>query len=109
MEKPTRGSNILDLLFTNDSSILLNIEVDDTVISDHRLLIAKTILAQPKMLEKDRPKLEGLFSLNFHDKSIDWKQLNCALMGIDWDREFCDAGMNEIYDVLMRTWQVIAI
>ena len=42
VRQPTRGSNILDIFSTNNHEFVANISVEDTQISDHRLIYIST-------------------------------------------------------------------
>ena len=104
ISEPTRQQNILDLFLTNAPEIVGNIEVLNTVISDHKLITVDTCIEdiQPQKCKKE--KLEGFAALNFHHKKIEWKKLNEELALIDWERELnakcVDKMLSLIYEKL---------
>ena len=101
--EPTRANNILDLLLTNNPDIIWKVEIDDTVLSDHRLLRARTRLPNPVHQKVNCPKLQGLASLNFFDRKVDWDHLNEELMKIDWDRKFENLDVSEMLTIFIES------
>ena len=84
--KPTRhragqSSNILDLVFTNDESIIVNLEhVAPLGKSDHDVLLISLNTRKPKVCDINDEKKYNFFKANInglkHDiSSVDWKQL----------------------------------
>ena len=76
---PTRGKNVLDLLFTNDGNIFIDIEVNKTGCSDHSVLEATTnIETEEEISRKQEKETEecSLRDLNFHHNKINWDTLN---------------------------------
>ena len=101
----TRVNNILDLLFTNNGELFTEIDVRDTVLSDHRLIIAGTILDwQLDSGEIVREPVVGestkLSDLNFNHDSIDWTRINDKLSAVRWESGGAAAGVNELYESL---------
>ena len=109
VSQPTRLDNILDLILTNESDIILKIEVDDTVISDHKLLIARTRLPEPIKQRETFTEREGFASLDFFDKKIDWEILNSKLLKIDWVHEFGETNTTERLQTFLKILYAVCI
>jgi hypothetical protein len=96
--QPTRQHNILDLLFCNSDSVI-NYEVRDTAVSDHRLVMATTVLNMT--VEDQRQHNNSVFGmLNFHSKRTDWDKIMERLLLINWANEFDGLDADEMYLLL---------
>ncbi|KAK3857583.1 hypothetical protein Pcinc_036174 [Petrolisthes cinctipes] len=84
--KPTRGDNILDLIFSNNCGLMHNYDLFETPISDHRICEAtvtvNALLNKPPLHKSEES--EGLARLNFHHKDINWAEIKNKLK-IDWE------------------------
>ena len=100
--EPTRNKNILDLFLTNNPDLVWNIEVDDTVVSDHRLLQVRTRFSEATVPKSECPELQGLASLNFYHKKINWEQLNGELLKVNWSLKFHNKNASEILDIFLE-------
>ena len=106
VSEPTRQNNILDLIFTNYVEIFGDIETKDTILSDHRMIIASThISISPPVNESCEQS--ALDKLNFYNKSINWEQISEDLQDTDWSSEELDAEqfLNKIYEVITEICQ----
>lgn len=90
----TRGSNTLDLIFTNDLQILAEIEVQDTSMSDHRMIEMVTTLEikgqedrniNGELKENEKGELKNK---NFHNENIDWIKINKEIEETKWEEIF---------------------
>ena len=84
IDKPTRVNNILDLVLTNDMNLVKQIEVNDTELSDHRMISIKSSFKQDN--KSDRRKVfepHTFRNLNFY--KTDFKKLSEHLDTIQWD------------------------
>ena len=99
VEEPTRGNNILDLVLTNDHQMIIGNSVDDTIMSDHRMLT--TTVNMPSCAETG-PALEtireGLGSLNFFHEDVKWDLVNQAFADVDWSTELADRSIDEMHE-----------
>ena len=84
VQKPTRLNNILDLVLSNNSHLVKHVEVNDTVLSDHRKItmhsnlgIKPTLTTKPVFIPHTYRNL-NLFKANF-------KEINRHLETVDWD------------------------
>ena len=91
VSQPTRVNNILDLFMTNNPEIVWNMEVVNTVLSDHRLVLVETCIDFEES-PMTKLKLEGFNGLNFFHKNIEWEKLNQEILDIRWEDDlptFC--------------------
>ncbi len=87
IEEPTREENTLDLIFTNEMSLITKIEVNKTNYSDHNIIEVSTnytITEHSKNLLKDTNSI--MQSLNFRARSVNW---------VDMGKEFNDSNWEE--------------
>ena len=81
--EPTRINNILDLFMTNNSSILCQVIVLDTVVSDHRLILVGTYIDNVNVPHHDYPEAQDFAKLNFNSNLIEWQKLDYDLFQVD--------------------------
>lgn len=106
---PTRGSNILDLFMTNNDELVSALNTEDTIISDHRLVVVETILDRKSEL-LDRKDHRDLFTqLNFFSEDTKWEAINDDLLVIQWDTAMDNKNSQQmfhwIHSDLLRTCQ----
>ena len=91
---PTKGANILDLVFSNPL-IIDNIDSIETSISDHNIIRAVTrIPKSPVKKECLNPVLSVFDHLNFN--SANWSNINDALSNIGWNDELTNLSVDEM-------------
>ena len=105
--EPTRNNNTLDLFLTNNPDLVWNIEVDDTVISDHRLLQVKTCFSEMNKATSKGHEPQGLASLNFFHKNVNWEQLNDELLKTSWVAEFENKDVTGMLDAFLEVMMVL--
>ena len=83
VHKPTRGVNILDLFFTNNEEMLLNIEVHPpTILSDHQFIVVSTSYDNQNLSPGPIAE-EGIESLNFTDNQTNWAEIDSSIESIE--------------------------
>ena len=84
--EPTRGNNILDLFLTNCENLVRSYTVEDTIISDHRLLTFETNLLAGYLKSKCTPILPliGYEALCFDSSEVQWDQIRMELLKVKW-------------------------
>ena len=92
VNKPTRGENTIDLVFTNKSQDIVETSTTDTQISDHKL-VQLTIGYNPMKPERRTPRTTDQHSfraVDFH--RADFDKINSQFASIDWPllKELCD-------------------
>ena len=88
VDRPTRKKNILDLCFVSAHENVKCMEVNDTAISDHRLV---EITLDGKVASDSNTHsigmnkhLESFRELNFYNKKVNWNQINENLLNENW-------------------------
>ena len=91
---PTRGANILDLVFSNPL-IIDNIDSIESSISDHNIIRAVTRIPKSPV-KKDclNPVLSVFDHLNFN--SANWSNINDALSNIGWNDELTNLSVDQM-------------
>ena len=91
VDQPTRGNNILDLIYSNNLEQYINMEVIKTSISDHNLVhytchpphdTGRSTIDNP-----DEVPLIGRINFN----GVDWDQINSELKKLNFGRIISDA------------------
>ena len=83
VQEPTRGNNILDLIFS-EKELIDSINVTKTCLSDHSMLLCHTLIPICSLSNVDRknPPLSVFKSLNFRNGN--WDLLRSSISDIDW-------------------------
>ena len=80
--------NVLDLIFTNNDSLIHNYTTTPTLrsISHHHIVRAYTQYKSPQLPDEENPhpRLSPLDNYNFHSKDTDWESLETTLQNINW-------------------------
>ena len=90
VDKPTRQQNILDLVLSNQPNMIKHIEVEDTKLSDHRLIRVKTNFGlKPPNSIRRHIEPHTYRSLNFYKAQFD--EINHHIGSVNWDElnELC--------------------
>merc|ERR1711888_315934 len=77
IEEPTRGENTLDLIFTNEISLIKDIEVNKSNKSDHcRVEISTNFIIKEENRQKPHNnKVTEIKDVNFQEPNIDWNKV----------------------------------
>ena len=103
VEEPTRGDNTLDLIYTNEISIVTNVDINKTVISDHSRIEIST---NYKIME-DQIKLKAnedntMKSLNFRaEEKIEWEVIKEGIKRTKW-KETLKGDAIEITEIFLK-------
>ncbi|CAL4120027.1 unnamed protein product [Meganyctiphanes norvegica] len=88
IEEPTREKNTLDLIFTNDIEIFINIDVSKSSLSDHDII---EITTNYKMNNKEinhetntKNEEPDFRQLNFHNENVIWSNINNEINKYPW-------------------------
>ena len=81
----TRGTNILDLYFTNNDRYVVNVSATETELSDHKL-IDIMIADNPSLADKSdtRPLFDGSDFRSLDFRQADFEKLNKHLSEVNW-------------------------
>ena len=87
---PTRKTNILDLVFTNDDSLIHNIDqIINSSLSDHNTLVIATDLVTKREVVNDSSR--DFYSTNIQKYNLidadeeDWRRFELIMDGRDWE------------------------
>ena len=76
--EPTRGNNILDLLFTSNPDAIVSIQIKNLPLSDHRSILINTSMRKSK--QQEQIKVNELPAISTFDFSkANWDDLRAAL------------------------------
>ena len=99
IEEPTRGNNILDLFLTNNHELVINIEVCETILSDHNLIkVVGNIPSSSPPPQFHQEETRSLSSLDFFSPLVDWDMLREVLGVFDWDALSGSGSLEEVYN-----------
>lgn len=93
IEEPTRKKNTLDLIYTNEVSMITDVDVIKSNMSDHnRIELTMNIrnMKDIKKSNKGRNNENDLRKLNFNKDNIEWEKINKELKAIKWLEIFKD-------------------
>ena len=91
IEEPTRGNNTLDLVFTNNIDMFIDIGVTESLLSDHNIIEISTSYKVNQKVEYERTKHKGetdLWRLNYRNENISWSNINEKIKEIPWKKLF---------------------
>ena len=103
VDKATRNQNILDLFFTNNDELVNDMRVENTILTDHRIMILKTNVPEPNRISFKQRRQMSMRQLNFYHKKVDWPKLNEKFLKVDWESEFLGLTPDETYEVFINT------
>ena len=104
IDKPTRGNNILDLVFTNELDVFSSTEISQSALSDH-YFIDLTTTFKTNIINETTNNFngnEGLRKLNFFSNKIKWEAINTELNSINWKELFKDKNTFECTTILNK-------
>ena len=88
-----KDCNILDLVFTNNESLIHGCSAIPVLqsTSHHSIVMVSTNLKVSNLAyDDDQPEPRSLFNaLNFFSDDIEWNKLKSELQQIDWKEELC--------------------
>ena len=96
VQEPTRGNNILDLIFS-EKELIDSINVTKTCLSDHSMLLCHTLIPICSLSNVDRknPPLSVFESLNF--RNCNWDLLRSSISDMDWITMLSELNTNDCY------------
>ncbi|CAL4061309.1 unnamed protein product, partial [Meganyctiphanes norvegica] len=108
IEEPTREKNTLDLIYTNEVSMITQVEVMKSNMSDHdRIELTTNIKSgnrQTRLKEsRNKEKENCLRKLNFNVESIEWEKIKKELEAMQWTEIFKDKDTETCLEILLIT------
>ena len=91
VNKPThRSGNTLDLVLTNNTHLISDINSQPSALSDHYVVEAQTHYKShfSRTQRKHRKVYNKFDTLNFFSEDTDWNMLRMELSEVNWDQEF---------------------
>ena len=102
ISEPTRGQNVLDLIFTNNQQLINKVTITDTIHSDHKIILCEA--SRLTKVEKKTNNLHQKFDqLNFFSQNIKWDKLEEQLQSTNWESLLEEKSVTEMYDILTDT------
>ena len=101
VETPTRLENTLDLFFTNNEELVIGVSVEDTIMSDHRLVVIETPLGFPASEERRHLEMSEFDGLNLYHRDVDWNLIRNVLSLVKWKENLENKSVQEIYEVIV--------
>merc|ERR1712008_448288 len=107
IEKPTREKNTLDLINTNEVSMITQVEIMKSNMSDHERIELTTNIKSGKrqtgLNESRNKKIKNcLRKLNFNMKNIEWEKIKKELEAIQWTELFKDKDTEICLNILLE-------
>ena len=86
VDEPTRGTNTLDLIFTNELDLFSSREVSHSALSDHYFIEITTTIQTDNVMETENSikNKKGLRELNFFSNKVKWDEIKKELLNINW-------------------------
>lgn len=104
-----KDGNVLDLVMTNNSSLVHSYECVPTARSiSHHYIVEIAVQYKIEVCSSSTPEVNGnMDDFNFFDESIDWNQINSTLSEHDWVLEFRDLDPSQQLDRFLNVCQQI--
>ena len=107
IEEPTREKNTLDLIYTNEVSMITQVEIMKSNMSDHDRIELTTNIKSGKGQtglneSRNKEKENCLRKLNFKMKNIEWEKIKKELEAIQWTEIFKDKDTETCLEILLE-------
>merc|ERR1711989_178135 len=113
VEEKTRKDNTLDLVFTNNLDLITQIDVTNTIMSDHDIIEIETNIANNTKTttknENETDEQADLRQLNFHHEKIDWEGINKILKEMPWNELFHGLNNEDCTELLLHCIKEISL
>ena len=113
IEEPTRKENTLDLVFTNEIDAFGQVEVTETIMSDHNVIEITTDIEWNKGVDVAKSRLDmkedDLRQLNFHSEKVPWSEIGQILNELDWEIIFRGRNVEECTDIFIEIIKTICL
>lgn len=104
--EPTRGSNILDLILSNNFSLIHLYDIMEAIMSYHKLITAREHLnkiATVNYPEEDCIQEASLHNLNFCSPEVKWDHVRAEFDETDWMAITNEKHIDEILNVIISS------
>ena len=107
IEESTRDKNTLDLVYTNEVSMITQVETTKTNMSDHdRIELTTNIKSGNNLTESSESTIKDencLRGLNFNTENIEWEEIKKELGAIPWIELFKNKDTEACLEILIET------
>ena len=107
IEESTRDKNTLDLIYTNEVSMITQVETMKTNMSDHdRIELTTNIKTGNNLTESSESTIKEencLRGLNFNTENIEWEEIKKELGAIPWLEVFKNKDTDSCLEILLET------
>ncbi|KAK3895489.1 hypothetical protein Pcinc_000831 [Petrolisthes cinctipes] len=103
---PTRQNNILDLFFTTNEELINDIHAEQTLMSDHKVLVVNTTLRMaenPIHRDNENTPTKSFKQLNFSHEEINWSCINEQVNNIKWEEKIRNLDPDQMYTQILTT------
>lgn len=102
LKQETRGSNMIDLILTNNRDLFIEAQATQSVVTDHCIIECHLNLNH-KLKQTTKEQEENCFNdRNFNSRYIDWNSVNREIQTIDWQELMADKSTQEKIDLLEK-------
>merc|ERR1712002_1360009 len=105
VDEPTRGENTLDLIYTNETSMIMNVESIKSSLSDHDRIEITTNIKTKKDDESEKGKKEndmGMRKLNYTDENVEWGKIRKELEEVQWKEIFNGKDVKTCLNIFLK-------
>merc|ERR1712236_206983 len=82
-ETRSGGSNILEIIFTNNHDLILNVQIQPSEITDHKYIVCETTHKLPNK-EKEQITVDERNLSSYNYETADWVNIKASLKKINW-------------------------
>ena len=102
MHLPTRGNNILDLVFSDDPFAVCNIEITQPFSSSDHNAITFQLLGGASITSQDSTGVDNSCT-RYNFKRANWECISDALAAINWNNVMNSNNVDRLWDVFYET------
>ena len=103
VKTPTRGNNILDLCFVNNTDLLWNAETKEIAsLSDHNLVVIHTAMGATQPADAREETRRGFHNLNFFSERTQWENIVKELGDTNWHSRMDQLDVEDMYQYFHR-------
>ena len=98
VELPTKKNNVLDLILTNNDNLFLDIELMDTTLSNHRIILGRMCMTGVDESSLSRCTKNSLKNFNFNSEKINWLEVREKLLTENWQELLQETDASAVYE-----------
>merc|ERR1712215_233916 len=105
IEEPTRGENTLDLIYTNETSMIIQVENIKSTLSDHDRIEVTTNVEtknEEEIIENKNENDKGMKKLNYNSDGVEWNGIRNELEEVQWSEIFKDRDTEACLGILLE-------